>query len=124
MSGRCHAPSGAAGGRQALELGATDPRVQYLLGTCQFHTAKKATKQREALTTFLLAEKLFDAEVNTPAVPLQPRWGRDTCLTFIARTYERLGERTQAAEYYRKALAARPADHLAKEGLARVMEGK
>jgi tetratricopeptide (TPR) repeat protein len=117
-------PRIAAHHQQALEFGATDPRVRYLLGTCQFYTAKKTAKQREALATFLQAEKLFDAEVNTPAGPLQPRWGRDTCLTFIGRTYERLGEPTKAAEYYRKALAARPADHLAKEGLARVMEGK
>jgi hypothetical protein len=34
----------------------------------------------------------------------------------------RLGERTKAAEYYRKALARHPSDHLAKDGLARVTE--
>ena len=42
------------------------------------------------------------------------------CLTFIGRTYEALGQRTEAADYFRKALARHPADHTAREGLARV----
>jgi tetratricopeptide (TPR) repeat protein len=113
-------PRVAEHSKQALELGAQNPRVRYLLGTCQFHTAKNPAKQREALATFLQAEKLFAAEANKPAGPLEPRWGHATCLTFIGRTYEQLGERTSAADYYRKALALHPADHLAKEGLARV----
>lgn len=110
--------------KQALANGANNPRVHYLLGTCQFHTAKKPAKQREALATFLQAEKLFEAEAKTPAAPLDPRWGHATCLTFIGRTYELLGERAKAVEYFRKALAAHPADHWAKEGLARLAEGK
>jgi tetratricopeptide (TPR) repeat protein len=109
--------------KKALESGATNPRVQYLLGTCQFHTAKKAAAWREALATFLKAEELYVIEVKTPAGPLEPRWGYDTCLTFIGRTCEQLGERNRAADYYRKALAARPGDRLASEGLARVEKG-
>ncbi len=109
--------------KKALEFGAKNPRVQYLLGTCEFHTAKKAAAWQEALATFLKANELYDVEAGITAGPLEPRWGRDTCLTFIGRTYEKLADRTQAAEFYRKALAARPADHLAKEGLARVTEG-
>ncbi len=110
--------------RLALELGAKNPRVLYLLGTCQFHTARQAAEEREALATLLEAERLFEAEAKIPASPLEPRWGYDTCLTFIARTCERLGDRNKAAEYYRKALARHPSDHLAKEGLARVTEKK
>jgi tetratricopeptide (TPR) repeat protein len=110
--------------KQALEFGPKNPRVQYLLGTCQFHTAKKAAAWRKALATFLEAEALFAAEVRTPPGPLDPRWGQDSCLTFIGRTYERLGDRNQASDYYRKALARRPSDHLAKDGLARVTEKK
>ena len=110
--------------RQALELGADNPRVRYLLGTCQFHTAKKPAAQREALASFLAAEKLFAEEALRSAGPLEPRWGRSTCLTFIGRTYELLGQRTEAAVYFRKALAQHPADHVAKEGLARVAEDK
>jgi tetratricopeptide (TPR) repeat protein len=117
-------PRVAQHSKQALENGANNPRVQYLLGTCQFHTAKKAAKQREALTTFLQAEKLFEAEAKTPAGPLDPRWGYDTCLTFIGRTYERLSENGKAADYYRKALARHPEDHLAKEGLGRLTKRK
>lgn len=109
---------------KAMEFGAANPRVRYLLGTCQFHTAKKPAAQREALASFLAAERLFKTEAERAAGPLEPRWGYSTCLTFIGRTYESLGQRTQAVDYFRKALAQHPADHLAKEGLARVTEKK
>jgi len=108
----------------ALESGAGNPRVLYLLGTCQFHTAKKPAEFREALASFLGADKLFETESRRTAAPLEPRWGRSSCHTFIGRTYESLGERTKAAEYFRKALAEHPADHLAREGLVRVTETK
>jgi hypothetical protein len=109
---------------QALEFGAGNPRVQYLLGTCQFHTAKKPAAQREALVSFLAAEKLFTAEAQRASGPLEPRWGHSSCLTFIGRTYELLGQRTEAAGYFRRALVRHPADHVAREGLARVTEKK
>jgi tetratricopeptide (TPR) repeat protein len=110
--------------KQAIEFGAQDPRVRYLLGTCQFHTATKPSAQRETLATLLSAESLFAAEAQHAGRPLEPRWGRSSCLTFIGRTYERLGQRAEAADYFRKALAEHPADHVAKEGLARVVERK
>jgi tetratricopeptide (TPR) repeat protein len=109
---------------KAMESGAHNPRVQYLLGMCQFHTAKKLAAYRETLTTLLAAEKLFEAEAEVPGGPLDPRWGRSSCWTFIGRTYESLGERTKAAEYFRKALAEHPVDHVAKDGLKRVTEKK
>ena len=100
------------------------PRVQYLLGMCQFHTANKPAEWQAALQTLLKAEKLFEAEAKTIAAPLDPRWGYDSCLTFLGRTYELLGQRKEAVDYFRKAVAMHPADHLAKEGLARVTERK
>ena len=108
----------------ALKSGAANPRVQYLLGMCQFHTAKKPAAWQEALESLLKAEKLFDAEAKTAAAPLAPRWGHDSCLTFIGRTYELLGRRKESGEYFSRALALHPADHLAKEGLKRVSEKK
>ena len=108
----------------ALKHGASNPRVQYLLGMCQFHTANKPAEWQAALQTLLKAEKLFEAEAKTTAAPLDPRWGYDSCLTFLGRTYELLGQRKEAADYFRKALAMHPADHLAKEGLKRVSENK
>jgi len=109
---------------KATEYGASNPRVQYLLGMCEFHTAKKPAAWSETLTTLLAAEKLFEAEAEVPGGPLDPRWGRSSCWTFIGRTYESLGERTKAAEYFRKALAEHPVDHVAKDGLKRVTEQK
>jgi len=106
--------------KTALEFGPENPRVRYLLGTCQFHTAKKRVALREALATFLKAKKLFQAEAQVPPGPLDPRWGYASCLTFIGRTYERLDQPKEAADYFRKTLARQPSDQLAKAGLARV----
>ncbi len=104
----------------ALTNGAANPRVQYLIGTSQFYTAMRNASRREALTTLLVAEKLFEAEAKVPAAPLEPRWGHDSCLTFIGSSYEKLGQRTEAENYFRKALALHPQDGLAQAGLKRV----
>jgi tetratricopeptide (TPR) repeat protein len=106
----------------ALKHGASNPRVHYLLGMGQFHTARKPAGWQAALQTLLKAEKLFEAEAKTTAAPLDPRWGQSSCLTFIARAWELLGQRKEAVKYFRKALAMHPADHLAKEGLKRASE--
>jgi tetratricopeptide (TPR) repeat protein len=110
--------------KQAMEFGPENPRVLYLLGTCQFHTAKQTAAQRETLATLLAAEKAFTTEAQRPAAPLEPRWGYGSCLTFIGLTCELLGQRAEAADYFRKALAQQSGGHLAKEGLARVTEKK
>jgi tetratricopeptide (TPR) repeat protein len=108
----------------AMKFGADNPRVRYLLGTCQFHTATKPEALRAALASFLAAERLFATEAQKPAGPLEPRWGRSSCRTFVGRTYEQLGQRAEAAAYFQQALAEHPADHLAKEGLTRMTQRK
>jgi tetratricopeptide (TPR) repeat protein len=108
----------------ALKHGAANARVQYLLGTCQFHTAAKPAAWREALATLLQAEKLFETEAKTVAGPVEPRWGYDNCQTFIGRAYEALGQKPEAAEYYRKALTIRPQNAMANAGLKRVRDKK
>ncbi len=108
----------------ALAAGPNNPRVRYLLGMCEFHTASKPTAWRTALNSLLTAEKLFAEEAKRANSPLEPRWGRSSCLTFIGRTYELLGEPANAADYFRRALEEHPADHLAKAGLARVTKQK
>lgn len=117
-------PSVAQHQKLALQFGADNPRVRYLLGTGQFHTAGDDAARREALGTLLAAERLFAAETKRPARRFEPRWGYSSCLTFIGRSYETLGPRTAAAVYYRRALAAHPADHVARAGLARVTAEK
>jgi len=117
-------PSVAGHQELALKHGASDPRVQYLLGMCQFHTANKLAEWQAVLQTLLKAEALFEAEAKTTVAPLTPRWGYDSCLTFLGRTYELLGQRKEAGDCFRKALAIHPADHLAKEGLQRTLENK
>jgi tetratricopeptide (TPR) repeat protein len=124
LRGARFGPRVASHQKKALEFGAQNPRVRYLLGTCQFHTASRPAGRQEALATLLAAEKLFAVEAKRAAGPFEPRWGRSSCLTFIGRTYELLGQRAEAADYFRQALAEHPADHLAREGLARVAERK
>ena len=108
----------------ALATGAKNPRVQYLLGMSQFYTAIRNASRREALTNLLAAEKLFEAEAKTPAGPLDPRWGHDSCLTFVGSSYEKLGQPMEAEAYFRKALAMHPQDGLAQAGLKRVTKNK
>jgi tetratricopeptide (TPR) repeat protein len=105
---------------KALACGPDNPRVMYLMGTCQFSTAKKRPAVRDALTTLQAAEKLFETEANQAAGPLDPRWGYSSCLTFIGRAQELLGRFAEAEQYFRKALLTHPADHEARAGLARV----
>lgn len=108
----------------ALADGADNPRVQYLLGMARFHIALGTSSRREALATLLRAEKLFAAEAKIPPKPLEPRWGHDSCLTFIGLSYEKLGQRAEAETYLRQALAMHPEDGLAQAGLARVTKEK
>jgi tetratricopeptide (TPR) repeat protein len=106
--------------KQALQKGVENPRVRYLLGTCLFHTTDDAEGYREALQEFLTAEKLFVAESQREAGPLAPRWGLGTCRTFIGRTLVKLGENNRAADYFRKALAEQPNDHIARAELEKL----
>ena len=108
---------------QATTHGTNDARVLYLLGTSQFYCARRESSRREALATLQHAEKLFDAETKTPPGPLEPRWGHDSCLTFIGNCYEKLSQPKKAAVYFRKALALHPENGMARAGLARVTEG-
>jgi tetratricopeptide (TPR) repeat protein len=108
----------------ALSLGPQNPRVRYLLGMCLFHTSSKAKDWRETLAALQAAEKLFETEAKRANSALDPRWGYSNCLTFIGRTYEKLGDSDQAADYYRRALGEHPADHIARAGLERVTEKK
>ena len=109
---------------QAIEFGAANPRVQYLLGLCRFHTAKQPAAWQETLATLLAADKLFEVEARVAAAPLEPRWGHDSCLTFIGRTYEKLGQPAKAADYFRRALEKHPQDCMAQAGLERVTKRK
>lgn len=106
--------------KQALLSGANNPRVRYLLGTGQLHTAKNESAIREALTTLLSAEKLFLAEAKRLPKPFEPRWGLSSCRTFIGISYLKLGEKSQATGYFKKALADHPNDHVAKEHLNKI----
>lgn len=106
--------------QQALTCGATNPRVLYLLGAGQLHTASNPAARQEALDSLLAAEKLFAQETKTAARPLAPRWGYSSCLTFIGKAHEALGKPSEALAYYRKARAMHPADHAAADGIKRL----
>lgn len=120
FGGLRHGPSVVKHQELALKHGASNPRVQYLLGAAQFHTAGKADEWSKALRSLQVAETLFQKEASTAAVSLEPRWGYSTCLTFIGLAFEKLGQPVEAAGYFRKALEMHPRDSAAREGLQRV----
>jgi tetratricopeptide (TPR) repeat protein len=113
-------PRAMSHSKTAMKEGATNPRVRYLLATGEFYMASGDADLRKALNDLLLAETYFAHEADNNHNPLEPRWGRSSCHTFIGLTYEKLGNRTRAAEFFRKSLAEHPADNLARTGLIRV----
>jgi tetratricopeptide (TPR) repeat protein len=105
--------------KQARKLSPDNPRVLYLDGMSRFYGPSLLGGKSAALELLLAAEKLFEAEAGKPADPVEPRWGRSTCLVYIGRTYAALGKPADAETYYRKALAVNPRDRLAQDELAK-----
>ncbi len=107
--------------KHALNSNGLNPRIRYLLGAGRFHVAKNHEAYRVALATLLSAEVLFLAEAKQPLKPLDPRWGLSSCRTFIGLTYLKLDDKAHAAEFFKKALADHPSDHIAARELARIV---
>ncbi len=103
--------------KKALQYGPANPRVQYLLGMSHYHAAAFGGGKKEALTCLLKAEKLYAEEARKTGGPLEPRWGRGSCLAFIGKTYDALGQPVEARKYFRRALELNPQDRLAREEL-------
>ena len=97
----------------ARKLNADNPRVLYLAGMNRYYGPSLLGGKDEGLKLLLAAEKLFEAEAGKPQGPVEPRWGRSTCLVFIGKTYNALGEPAEAEQYFRKALELNPQDKLA-----------
>ena len=106
--------------KEAVRLGAKNPRVKYLVGVGLLHTAKDDEAKRKALDTLLAAEKLFAEEATHSADPLSPRWGSVSCRTFIGVAYKMLGRNAEAIDYFNRALAEHPSDHIARQELAAI----
>jgi tetratricopeptide (TPR) repeat protein len=104
----------------ALHSGADNPRVKYLLGTGLHHTAKNPDDFRKALATLTAAETLFLEEAKRPPALFEPHWGLSSCRTFIGLTHLKLGHKEHAADYFKKALADHPNDHIAKDQLSKI----
>jgi tetratricopeptide (TPR) repeat protein len=105
--------------RLALLNGPDNPRVQYLIGSGYYHAPGLLGDRKQALVYFLKAETLFAKEAAAGGEdPLQPRWGRSSCLTFTGKLYQEAGERDKALACYRRALEANPRDKLALQYLA------
>ncbi|MEI7880769.1 MAG: hypothetical protein WCI95_07830 [bacterium] len=99
--------------RLALMNGPDNPRVHYLIGAGYYHAPGFLGDRKLALVYFLKAEALFEKEEDAVREPLQPRWGRSSCLTFTGRLFQDAGEHDKAVAYYRKALESNPRDKLA-----------
>ncbi len=113
-------PRAMSHSKKAMKEGATNPRVRYLLATGEYYMASDEADLRKALNDLLLAETYFADEASRAQNPLEPHWGRSSCHTFIGLTYEKLGDRSRAAEFFHKSLAEHPADNLARTGLFRI----
>ena len=104
----------------ARQLNPENPRVLYLAGMNRYYGPALLGGMREGLQLLLAAEKLFATEAATPGGPVDPRWGRSTCLVYIGKSYAALGKPAEAEEYLRKALKLNPQDKLAREELEKL----
>mgnify|MGYP000860479442 FL=1 len=103
--------------QRALQAGADNPRVAYLVGMGYARGAARQGGKAKALDALLRAERLFAAERLQPASRLTPRWGYDHCLMFIADLCLELGRPGEAARYWRKTLDVNPRNELARQRL-------
>jgi tetratricopeptide (TPR) repeat protein len=103
--------------KQARKLSPDNPRVFYLAGMNRFYGPALLGGKEEGLVLLLAAQKLFETEAAKPAGPVEPRWGRSTCLVYIGKTYAALGKPAEAEEYFRNALTLNPQDKLARSEL-------
>ena len=103
--------------KQARKLSPDNPRVLYLAGMNRYYGPALLGGKNEGLKLLLAAEKQFEIEARKPAGPVEPRWGRSTCLVYIGKTYNALGKPTEAEQYFHKALKLNPQDKLVHEEL-------
>jgi tetratricopeptide (TPR) repeat protein len=101
----------------ARKLSPDNPRVLYLAGMNRYYGPALVGGKDEGLKLLLAAEKLFAVEAGKPGGPVEPRWGRSTCLVYAGKTYDVLGKPADAEQYFRKALEVNPQDKLAREEL-------
>jgi tetratricopeptide (TPR) repeat protein len=101
----------------ARKLNPDNPRVLYLAGMNRFYGPSLLGGKDEGLKLLLAAEKLFEAEAGKPQGPVEPRWGRSTCLVYIGKTYDALGKPAEAEQYFRKARDLNPQDKLVRTEL-------
>lgn len=102
---------------EALRHGAENPRVQYLVGAGHLRARDSRRGASAALPHLQRAEALYEAEGARGRGPLEPDWGRDHCLAFIAQAYRRLEEPGLAERYCRRALELNPDNGLARRTL-------
>jgi tetratricopeptide (TPR) repeat protein len=108
---------------RAFENGPGNPRVFYLMGMSYYHGPGILGGAGKALESLLQAEELFQQRSQEKSGPLEPRWGHDHCLTFIARVYRDEGNLERAEAYYRKALGVNEKNRMARKGLNALLVG-
>ena len=111
--------------KEALAIDSTSPRVYYLAGVSYYNTpALMGGGVDKGLPYLLKAENLYRREAVQPVRPESPRWGRSTCLGFIAKAYVKKKEYDRARQWYRRALDSNPYDKMAKMGLRELEKRK
>lgn len=100
-----------------------NPRVRLLKGLSLFYwPVEFGGGADNALRVLEEVVELFGKE--KPADPLQPSWGLEEALTFMARAYAQKGDKVRAEECLNKALAANPRFGLARQELENLRSGK
>lgn len=94
--------------RAALKHGATNPRVQYLVGAGYLRAPGRGRSPEKAVAFLQRADALFIAETGTVESVASPTWGHPSCLLLLGEALEATGGRAKALAAYRRAAELQP----------------
>lgn len=120
LRGMRHGPALQRHQKAAMKSEPENPRVRFLTGVGLFHVAKKSKDFEEALAELEVASRHFAEEAKQKQARHEPRWGRDSCHTFLGLCLEKLGRNQEAVSEFRRALVLHPPDKMAMAGIKRL----
>ena len=94
--------------KKALALDPQNPRIWYLMGMSHHFAPGPFGSQEKAKEYLLHSAELFEHDQPGRRAFSYPAWGHAHCLMFLGEISREQGNNTEAAVYYRRALAVNP----------------
>jgi tetratricopeptide (TPR) repeat protein len=108
----------------AIKANPDNPRAYFLKGLGKMNTpAIFGGGSDKAITAMERAVVLYEKE-KVDSSSIKPDWGFAECHTFLGQCYAANSDNNKAKDHYSKALALNPYSRRAKDGLAKLENGK